>query len=58
MDTMELVIVRDHAHHWVIEEPSGPMSRGVCKRCGEEREFKNWLSDADFVTNEEHRQAA
>jgi len=23
-----------------------------------EREFKNWLADGDFITNEEHRQAA
>jgi hypothetical protein len=34
------------------------MSRGVCKVCGVEKEFKNWLSDMDFITNEEHRSAA
>ncbi len=30
------------AHHWVIEPPSGPVSKGVCKKCGAEREFDNW----------------
>lgn len=30
-------------HHWVLEAPAGPVSRGVCKRCGEVREFRNYL---------------
>ncbi len=33
-------------HHWVLESPNGPVSRGVCKKCGEEREFRNSL---DYV---------
>ena len=28
-------------HHWVIEVANGPKSRGVCKYCGETREFFN-----------------
>jgi len=48
----------EHAHHWLIEEASGPVSRGQCKRCGATKEFKNWLEDTDFITNEEHRIAA
>ena len=48
----------DHFHRWRIDEPSGPRSQGVCKVCGEQKEFKNWLSDMDFITNEEHRSAA
>lgn len=28
-------------HHWLIEPPSGPTSRGVCKLCGAEKEFNN-----------------
>lgn len=47
-----------HAHHWVIEEASGPVSNGYCKRCGATKAFKNWLEDTDFITNEEHRLAA
>lgn len=50
--------VADHGHRWRIDEPSGPVSTGVCKICGETKEFKNWLSDSDFITNEEHRMAA
>jgi len=30
-------------HHWVIDTPQGPVSHGLCKRCGEEREFQNYL---------------
>ena len=30
-------------HHWVIERPSGPVSKGVCQRCGEERDFQNYI---------------
>ncbi len=32
-------------HHWVIESPHGATSHGVCKLCGEEREFQNSASD-------------
>lgn len=28
-------------HYWVIEDASGPTSRGVCKFCGAEKEFLN-----------------
>lgn len=31
------------AHHWVIESPNGPTSRGKCQFCDEEREFRNGL---------------
>jgi len=27
-------------HHWVIDEPSGPMVHGVCKKCGHERDYE------------------
>ena len=47
----------DHYHRWRIDEPSGPVSSGVCKVGGATKQFKNWLSDGDFITNEEHRVA-
>ena len=39
--------VKTCQHYWVIEAASGPISRGVCKVCGEEREFQNsWLNSS------------
>ncbi|MEX2245286.1 MAG: hypothetical protein WEC75_01250 [Dehalococcoidia bacterium] len=32
-------------HHWKIESPQGALSRGICKRCGEEKEFPNSAED-------------
>lgn len=29
-------------HHWRIATPNGTTSRGVCLRCGAERDFLNW----------------
>lgn len=29
-------------HHWIIETPDGPRSRGVCKYCGATKEFDNY----------------
>ena len=30
------------AHYWIIESAkSGPMSKGICKYCGEEKMFDN-----------------
>ena len=28
-------------HHWIIDKPAGPTSRGLCRNCGEERDFLN-----------------
>lgn len=36
-------------HYWHIEAASGPKSRGVCKICGEEREFLNSWSSSDHA---------
>ena len=30
-------------HYWVIDPPNGPTSNGVCKICGAEKEFKNYV---------------
>jgi hypothetical protein len=38
-------------HHWLIEPATGPVSRGVCKFCGEQKDFFNILDE--FQTNEE-----
>ena len=35
-------------HYWDIEAADGPVSRGVCRFCGEEREFLNSWSDANY----------
>jgi hypothetical protein len=39
--------VAECQHHWYIETPAGSTSRGVCRRCGEERDFRN--SSIDYV---------
>jgi hypothetical protein len=31
------------SHHWIIEVAIGPLSKGVCKLCGAEKEFRNQL---------------
>ena len=28
-------------HHWIIEQPNGPFSKGYCKICGDIGKFKN-----------------
>jgi hypothetical protein len=33
-------------HHWVIEPPDGPTSRGKCKLCGELKIFDNMLEES------------
>lgn len=40
-------------HYWVIEPARGPVSRGICKRCGAEKEFQNifsasWYDEEDL----------
>ncbi|MFH1639108.1 MAG: hypothetical protein ABIB93_02175 [Chloroflexota bacterium] len=37
----EFNVKNNCCHHWLIEKPNGPISKGVCKYCREEREFSN-----------------
>ncbi len=30
-------------HHWSIEPPEGQFSRGICLKCGEEKQFQNYF---------------
>ena len=30
-------------HHWIIESPTGPLSKGICRLCGGVKEFKNYI---------------
>ena len=41
-------------HHWVIESPAGPTSKGVCRLCGAQGEFKNYLRDCLGGNEEEY----
>ncbi len=45
----------EHAHRVRYEEAEGATSEGICIHCGAHKTGKNWLSDTDFITNEEHR---
>ncbi len=38
------------AHHWVIAVPDGPISEGVCQRCGHVRGFNNSAEYAGPLT--------
>ena len=38
------------AHYWVIAVPNGPISKGVCQRCGHMREFNNSAEYAGPLT--------
>ena len=35
-------------HHWTIQPATGPVSQGVCRLCGEMREFKNYVEAATW----------
>ena len=39
-------------HFWLIDTPSGPVSRGVCKVCGVVKEFKNYLDTTPYWEDE------
>ena len=36
-------------HHWAIEGARGPISVGICKRCGKEQEFQNSWYDSAYM---------
>lgn len=58
MATVEAPTIPAHSHHWVIDEPNGPLSTGRCKSCGEVRAFRNWIAEIDYINNDQGRTAA
>jgi len=43
--TQDYVAENQCHHYWVIEVANGPKSRGVCRFCGETRDFFNSVPD-------------
>ena len=39
-------------HFWLVDSPSGPVSQGECKVCGETRKFKNYLEATSYWEDE------
>ena len=35
-------------HHWLIQAADGPTSSGVCRICGEVRDFNNYVETATW----------
>ena len=44
----------DCQHHWKITSPDGPTSRGVCRLCGETREFANHVETSVWEPGDSH----
>ena len=40
-------------HYWLIDSPNGPTSRGICKLCGEEKDFNNSMPEFTLYKREE-----
>ena len=47
-----------HTHHWLIDEPNGPLSQGTCRACGATRVFRNWIEEIEMATNKDWATAA
>ena len=45
-ERLSAFVTESCTHHWLIESPRGPMSEGVCQRCGAIREFNNSMTSA------------
>jgi hypothetical protein len=55
---MDTASKSEHAHHWVIAEPTGMMSEGVCRVCQERRLFRNSPIETSVTTRAEREFAA
>jgi len=42
-------------HYWLIDSPNGPASRGICKFCGEEKDFYNSVPEFTLYKREEKK---
>ena len=41
IDEEQTAVEAECMHHWMIDSPNGPTSKGTCKLCGQESEFRN-----------------
>ena len=41
-------VVLSCQHHWVIQAADGPTSSGICRFCGEIKDFKNYVETATW----------
>ena len=56
LDTLNNFIAAACAHHWVIEPSNGPLSDGVCQRCGESRDFSNSLDSPTWPRSQRSKE--
>jgi hypothetical protein len=45
---IQLATVPTCRHHWIIQSRNGPTSKGRCKICLAEREFRNYAGDSPW----------
>ncbi len=46
-------------HHFVVESPHGDaVSAASCRKCGERREYRNWLEQYDYIGSSWKRNAS
>ena len=45
-------------HHWIIESPDGPVSKGLCQKCGEEKEFQNYFPYSKWESEQRDKKRA
>jgi len=48
--------IPEHPHHFIIDSPNGPISRGVCKICLEVKSHYNSATIWDKKTTKERQQ--
>ena len=48
----------DCQHHWVIESPPGPTSKGVRRNCGDERDSQNYVEGSSWHNDASLKQLA
>ena len=39
----DVLEVSECEHRWIIDSPNGPSSNGVCRECGEQKQFLNYI---------------
>jgi hypothetical protein len=41
VEQLDIQVKKECGHYWRIDSANGPISKGVCKLCGLEKEFNN-----------------
>lgn len=54
-DFTNVVVEKDHVHHWLLDEVDGPTVAAKCKKCGSTTTMRAWPTEEEIFISPKQR---